>query len=324
MSYIDLFGKDSRKLKPIAVKYTIETKQKVATIDTILRKIISWLRTLSPSSLYFCILVNRKWYSIGVPLLWHNPTLLIRYSFGGFANNSSFVYTFMQQIRQEELHAIVNKLVFPEYKPWLYPYSTYIKRFHNHMFNACLIEWINRNTKVKELSDMEWITLCTAIVDCMQKVFSDSSAFFCSAEIEIFANPQHNRLLNIWFKLMINTSRPLFAEIHSLLIVIGTETDNNYLQLLMHNIHKTCEKLRRLTVETDDITKYFNEVLALISLKTDWEVIRIRGNLIENDLQKLLSALGKKYTVETSIIQNSYYPWQEGKMMKIFRENKNL
>lgn len=301
-------------------------KHEIAFNYIILHEILSWLQTLSPTSLHSCILVNTRWCSIAIRFLWYDLTLFIHKNTRVFNHYNLLMRTLLQQIEPEKLHEVGSKFSIPEHKCWLLPYSTYIKSFHNHSFNTCVVEWMNRNVKAEIRSKMEWDECCIEIIGAIQHLFVTTSTFFYSAEIATYYwdKVRFNHMITVWFELMGKHARPLFLRVQRFRLTISYQIEDDYLKSLVEKICVVCSGLQELTFETTTVDRYFKVLLKFIALKNDWKVVRIRGEMSETDLQRLLYVLGRQYNVTHGSTVNRFYPWNTDALVTVQRINDSV
>uniref|UniRef100_U9U6K3 F-box domain-containing protein n=1 Tax=Rhizophagus irregularis (strain DAOM 181602 / DAOM 197198 / MUCL 43194) TaxID=747089 RepID=U9U6K3_RHIID len=100
-------------------------------------EIIQYLRD-DISSLYSCILVNRLWCRIAIPLLWEDPFSVPTQKF-------DFIKILLRSLNDEDKTRLIVKYGFNnnEFSPkTLFNYPGFIKRLNTQNIRFCIENWV--------------------------------------------------------------------------------------------------------------------------------------------------------------------------------------
>ncbi|EXX64920.1 uncharacterized protein OCT59_019058 [Rhizophagus irregularis] len=155
-------------------------------------KVINYLQN-DYSTLYSCILVNRLWCRLAIPLLWENP-------FSISARNYSFIEIYLYDLE------IINNSLYPNV---LFNYSRFLKYLNIFKFIFSVDKWFDpdiRTSPPKNESCLVPIsrnTITAEICVLLFKIFIENEITLHTLEIEICGNcyqPCFDNILELIFK----------------------------------------------------------------------------------------------------------------------------
>ncbi|GBC15989.2 uncharacterized protein OCT59_021521 [Rhizophagus irregularis] len=204
----------------------------------------------STTSLYSCILINRTWCSITMPIIWENPFL--------FNQNTAFkiIQTLISNLNEEEIIKLMKKtnhsLDFIIKKP-LFKYQNFIKEIN-----------INNLEYLIELHYNYFYTNIPTNID-----------------LEIFTR---NLLLNMIFKTNFNIKKLIF---HFNYKNYFKYKKNNFLEILINNnlLKNSLKNLKNFEINIYFIN--FSNLFNLIYQREIIEIINYISNLLINFFNKL-------------------------------------
>ncbi|UZN99020.1 uncharacterized protein OCT59_000302 [Rhizophagus irregularis] len=127
------------------------------------------------STLYSCILVNRLWCRLAIPLLWEDP-------FSIPAKNCRFIEIYLYNSSEDD-RAKINRFginIIPSNT--LFNYPSFIKRFNTHKFFKSIKQWLY--TVIKERSFFSSFYLTELIILILIKIFVQNEIDLHTLEID--------------------------------------------------------------------------------------------------------------------------------------------
>jgi hypothetical protein len=104
-----------------------------------------------PGTLFSCLLVNRCWCRLSVPLLWCHP--FEYHGFGELAANIIQVY--ISCLPVDELQILIDEgLELPECQPPLFDYPRYLQSFESAHFTGAIMSWLSTKVNTKTLASV--------------------------------------------------------------------------------------------------------------------------------------------------------------------------
>ncbi|PKC00073.1 hypothetical protein RhiirA5_500826 [Rhizophagus irregularis] len=104
-----------------------------------------------PGTLFSCLLVNRCWCRLSVPLLWSHP--FEYHGFGELAANIIQVY--ISCLPVDELQILIDEgLDLPECHPPLFDYPRYLQSFESAHFTGAIMSWLSTKVNTKTFASV--------------------------------------------------------------------------------------------------------------------------------------------------------------------------
>jgi hypothetical protein len=168
-------------------------------------------------ALYSCILVNRLWCRLAIPLLWEDP-----FSFPNSTKNYHFIEVYLYNLNDGDKLKLneygINSNLFPSNT--LFNYPNFIKYISTHNISRSIIHW----GTIKKMKNENFTLL---IFKLLLKLFIENGASLC-----IFSNIRGGGYRNITFDL-ISQNPNFICNIKNLKIISNLNT--NYLEFLYSN-----------------------------------------------------------------------------------------
>ncbi|GES79143.1 hypothetical protein GLOIN_2v1886066 [Rhizophagus clarus] len=150
------------------------------------------------STLHSCMLVNRLWCRLTIPLLWEDP-------FSIPTENYHFIYVYLNNLNQHD------KLLLKEYgiksnsfltnnNSTLFNYPYYIKYLNTWKIIESIEKWVKEVKIIKYQNDINLIRL---IYKSLFKVFIENEVILNTFEIEMDTNMDYD-YFNVAFELILN------------------------------------------------------------------------------------------------------------------------
>ncbi|CAG8506397.1 9802_t:CDS:2 [Acaulospora morrowiae] len=97
-----------------------------------------------PGSLYSCLLVNRLWCRIAIPLLWSHP--FEHYAFGESA--ADIIQIYISCLPEDERQFLIDEgLKLPPPSSPLFDYPKYLQSFESARFTGAVMSWLSSGVK---------------------------------------------------------------------------------------------------------------------------------------------------------------------------------
>ncbi|GBC08900.1 hypothetical protein RclHR1_08480003 [Rhizophagus clarus] len=104
-----------------------------------------------PGTLFSCLLVNRCWCRLSVPLLWSHP--FEYHGFGELAAN--IVQVYISCLPVDELQILIDEgLDLPKCQPPLFDYPKYLQSFESAHFTGAIMSWLSTRVNTKTLASV--------------------------------------------------------------------------------------------------------------------------------------------------------------------------
>ncbi|RIA80995.1 hypothetical protein C1645_837731 [Glomus cerebriforme] len=128
-------------------------------------------------TLYSCILVNRLWCCLIIPLLWEDLFTIHKYSF----QNYQFIGIYLNNLSDEDKTKLneykimnnINKDLFPKKSNTLFNYLSFIKCLNLQIFTVCIEKYFR---KIMNLSFSHSIILTKSVYELLFKMFIENGA----------------------------------------------------------------------------------------------------------------------------------------------------
>ncbi|RIA86491.1 hypothetical protein C1645_878639 [Glomus cerebriforme] len=240
-------------------------------------KIIQYFRN-DLSTLYSCILVNRLWCRITIPLLWENPFLYYP------IENYHFIEIYLSSLSEDD------KMKLKEYEfdinlfsaNTLFNYPSFIKCLNTREISGCIENWI---TNVKTLTTEEVKSLRRSHEN-KQPNFLNSARLICRLLFKVFIENEGN--------------------LHTFKAELSLDRDcdyfNNAIELILQNPNfiYTVENLRFNIFNEEKLTN-FESFLSLLSSKCNSiSTLDLEFNRFDL-LMKNVSLINSKFLKKLSI-----------------------
>ncbi|CAG8468309.1 11106_t:CDS:1 [Acaulospora colombiana] len=98
-----------------------------------------------PGTLYSCLLVNRLWCRIAIPLLWSRP-----FEYHGFGKPAAdIIQTYISCLPEGEKQILIDEglLKLPPLHNPLFDYPKYLKSFESAHFTGAVLSWLSKRVK---------------------------------------------------------------------------------------------------------------------------------------------------------------------------------
>jgi hypothetical protein len=230
-------------------------------------------------TLYSCILVNRLWCRLAIPLLWDDP-----FSFPHLAKNYHFIEVYLYKLNDDDKIKLneygINSSSFPSSA--LFNYSRFIKHFNIYSIYRSINIW-KTDKKVKEEN------FTVLIIELLLKMFIDSGA-----SLHTFVGYAY---FHCFSKHELITQNPNFVcNIKNL--KINPKLDTDYLEFLSSN----CSSISFLDIHSsfdNNNMKYFSQI---INSQRDLRIIKFNYSRFKDfPLSPLLKNSNCSNTLNTII-----------------------
>ncbi|CAB5182285.1 unnamed protein product [Rhizophagus irregularis] len=210
------------------------------------------------STLYSCILVNRLWCRLAIPLLWEDP-------FSIPAKNCRFIEIYLYNSSEDD-RAKINRFginIIPSNT--LFNYPSFIKRFNTHKFFKSIKQWLY--TVIKERSFFSSFYLTELIILILIKIFVQNEIDLHTLEIDTAKTDVQIRYFKPAFNLILQNPN-LNQNIKTL--KLNCDYDE-YIEEFSTQIIKSQQDLKKIIFKFDIYnlyilknSNYFNLALDLI------------------------------------------------------------
>src|SRR6266540_3209050 len=97
-----------------------------------------------PATLFSCLLVNRLWCRLSVPLLWSHP-----FEYHGFGDLAAdIIQIYITCLPEDERQILIDGgLELPECPKPLFDYPTYLQSFETAHFTGAIMSWLSIRAK---------------------------------------------------------------------------------------------------------------------------------------------------------------------------------
>ncbi|KAF0409285.1 hypothetical protein F8M41_008403 [Gigaspora margarita] len=264
-------------------------------------------------SLYSCVLVNRHWCKMSIPILWQDPFSIIR--------KSSFIPIYFSSLGEDEKLVIKECLkefgINMEFSKPLFDYARFLKILNIYLLEQKVKGWFEwMRLKLDNPFLLHYDLRTTPLITLTVKLFLESGAIlhefglynseFLKFELEIFRSLEQNekffsRLQYLSLNIISNFS---IENIAKLLIVLAKNTTKiNTLRLVFHSdesklIHtlspalirfiKSQEQLRKFIFDGDDgPTEFYGIISALESQKNSLQEVTLEDCVFSEEFEIL-------------------------------------
>ncbi|GBC33943.1 uncharacterized protein OCT59_019152 [Rhizophagus irregularis] len=204
------------------------------------------------STLHSCILVNRLWCRLTIPLLWENP-------FSISTGNYSFIGIYLHNLNDDlKGYEIVELIPLNT----LFNYSNFIKYLNIREFFSSVDKWV---AIFKNSNPSKYNTVFIKLVHkLLFKIFIENEINLYTLEIEIFT--YSNEYLNNIFELILqNTNFIHNIKNLKLFIYISHFSENNENMLVKNHLSKIInlhQNLKKILLSYDNIPLYQSLLLS--------------------------------------------------------------
>ncbi|CAB4426609.1 unnamed protein product [Rhizophagus irregularis] len=203
-------------------------------------KIINFLQN-DYSTLYSCILVNRLWCRLAIPLLWENP-------FSIYAKNHNYIEIYLLYINDDL------KTKFYKYKvinnsltsSTLFNYPSFLKYLNTYEFIFSIQRWFGSPIKKVDFENISYLIDYYVIIDICVSLFT----IFIENEVTLHT-----------------------LEIESASIIYEAIYPSNILELILQNTN-FIHNIKNLKLQIIDNNKYITQIIDSIS-----QIINLQQNL---------------------------------------------
>ncbi|GBC04712.1 hypothetical protein RclHR1_05820004 [Rhizophagus clarus] len=155
------------------------------------------------STLHSCILVNRLWCRMAIPLLWEDP-------FSNPSKNNRFLEIYLYDLNEEDKTKLteygINNNIFPTIT--LFNYPSFIKSLNTYEIGHSIEKWVAsiRNVKISPLHTSptydQFLNFTRLIYEILFKIFIENGTNLNTFEVEIITFSDHG-YLNVIFELIL-------------------------------------------------------------------------------------------------------------------------
>lgn len=289
-------------------------------VPDVLLNIMRWLKVIHLNSMHSCILVNKEWCSLAIPILWDDPFSLLRQKKCPWINRQyiHFMRTLLQgkqlddngpksMFEERWIRSLygkeaevemtrVHELVTYGYNHWSLPYPSYIRYFDSYVLTSCIIHW--KRCFVNDiifLADYEKYFL--RVVDDIQKVFRDNNTCLLHARVKMTPNNSVKLLVKLWLELMDKKNRPIFESLKTLRIEYAPGVRDSTVDALICRLASSCNSFHRLTIFIREWGNCESLLLLIVTQRIIPSIYLICNN---RDLSLLGKTFGTHFTVEST------------------------
>src|SRR6266496_58802 len=159
-------------------------------LPELINEIIQYFRN-DFSTLHSCILVNRLWCRLTIPILWENPFSIIPIiPCGGKNYKIRFIEIYLHNLNDEE------KIKLNEYginlsflSNTLFNYPNFIKHLKINEFIYAVEEWIKATVKIEVIQNSDSVRF---IYKSLLKIFTENEANLYTLEINNHYNHSYD------------------------------------------------------------------------------------------------------------------------------------
>ncbi|PKY18148.1 hypothetical protein RhiirB3_430896 [Rhizophagus irregularis] len=194
------------------------------------------------STLYSCILVNRLWCRLAIPLLWENP-------FSIPTENYNFIEIYLLNLNGE-LKTILNEYRIEENlipSNTLFNYPSFIKYLNTWRIITSIEKWTEDAVRTIKPEKRKLDGFERLIHMSIYKIFTENEIKLHTLEIEIYRHPIHDPYLNYDLDLLLQYPS-FFHNIKNLKLFISDSSNflisysNNRLSQII-NLHQNLNKI---------------------------------------------------------------------------------
>ncbi|CAB4431886.1 unnamed protein product [Rhizophagus irregularis] len=148
------------------------------------------------STLHSCVLVNRLWCRLAIPLLWENP-------FSIPTGNYNFIEVYLYNLN--DLKTQLNKYIFIDYlllSNTLFDYPSFIRYLSMYKISLSIVRWLKANDKTSKFNNrndsksvLEFKEFKELIEMSLIKLFIENEANLHTFEIKVDYNKYCNNIL---------------------------------------------------------------------------------------------------------------------------------
>jgi hypothetical protein len=201
------------------------------------------------STLYSCILVNRTWCRLAIPLLWEDPFS------SEFPKNYHFIEIYLDKLNDDDKIKIieygVNDYVFPS-NTLLFNYPNFIKCLNTQKIVLSIEAWIKYATTSKVIYYSEITGLVCLIYSSLIKIFIENEANLHTFEVEaiyITGNLSNDYLKSVFQLILQNPN--FICNVKNL--TINSYELNSILLSFLKFIYSKCNYVSSLFIHYSDI-----------------------------------------------------------------------
>ncbi|PKY27002.1 hypothetical protein RhiirB3_442536 [Rhizophagus irregularis] len=208
------------------------------------------------STLHSCVLVNRLWCRLAIPLLWENP-------FSIPTGNYNFIEVYLYNLN--DLKTQLNKYIFIDYlllSNTLFDYPSFIRYLSMYKISLSIVRWLKANDKTSKFNNrndsksvLEFKEFKELIEMSLIKLFIENEANLHTFEIKVDYNKYCNNILE-----SILQNPNFINKIGNLKFSIlrsNTLTNDRILQII--NPH---QNLKRILLGYDNLSLYRSLLLS--------------------------------------------------------------
>jgi hypothetical protein len=155
------------------------------------------------STLHSCILVNRLWCRLAIPVLWEDP-------FSNPSKNNQFLEIYFHDLNEQDKIKLteygINNKIFPSNT--LFNYPSFIKCLNTYEIGHSIEKWVAsiRNVKISPLQTSttydQFLNFTRLIYGMLFKIFIENGTNLSTFEVEIITFSDHG-YLNVIFELIL-------------------------------------------------------------------------------------------------------------------------
>ncbi|EXX60375.1 uncharacterized protein OCT59_006080 [Rhizophagus irregularis] len=193
------------------------------------------------STLHSCILINRLWCRLTIPLLWENP-------FSIPTNNFNFIETYFKtKLNESKINN--DSLLLPSNT--LFNYPKFLKYLYTYKFTFCIAKWLETSKpkiglySVTGLNDM-----CISLF----KIFIENEVNLHTLEIEV-SSTYYNTCLDKILELILQ-NKNFIHNIKNLKLFIGDYDEFKLIKNRITEIINLQQNLKKILIGYDDLPSY--------------------------------------------------------------------
>jgi hypothetical protein len=234
---------------------------------------------LSRNTLHKCLLVNRYFCKLSIPIIWRNP-----FKRPTRVNSPLLTNTLIKCLNEDEISSLIPYGIIINYQPSLFKYEKFIRRIDHRNFVISLLEWVKYKLVIPPTFDRDFII--QKLIDVLYHMFMRAESNL--KDFVIFMDLGSYDLPNIS---TFTTYNPGITNLKTLKLEIINDSirRQNSIELLS-KISKVCNEINNFQIWADQsISKIMLPILDIIKLQPI-KSIYIHYNSINNmgDISKFI------------------------------------